>query len=153
MTLAPLLFMTIPLAGGVIPQMLFSALPKTVYKQLAKPSWSPPAWVFGPVWTYLYISMGYAAYLVWSTAGGQASAPLHMFCAQMLLNWMWSPVFTGMQDMGLALAIIIALWGTVAATTVTFLTQSRLAGYLMIPYYLVWLTLAASLNWHIYQLQ
>jgi tryptophan-rich sensory protein len=93
--------------------------------------------------------MGYAAHLVWN-AGGQSTTPLLLFCAQLLLNWMWSPVFFGLRNTALALAISTALWGLVAATTVQFFKQSQLAGCLMIPY-LMWLTLATALNWRIYR--
>ncbi|HEY7332518.1 MAG TPA: TspO/MBR family protein [Candidatus Limnocylindria bacterium] len=116
------------------------------YRQLRKPSWSPPAWLFGPVWTLLYALMGVAAWLVATggRAGGRGAA-LGAFGAQLALNAAWTPIFFGLRRPGLALAEIMATLGAVAATVALFLRQRTLAGVLLLPY-LAWTSFATLLN-------
>jgi len=116
------------------------------YPSLAKPWWTPPAWLFGPVWTTLYIGMATAAWLVWRRAGMRgARNALGLFVAQLALNALWSVLFFGMRRPDLALMEIALLWLSVLATMVAFARHSRLAGLLFIPY-LSWVTFAAALN-------
>lgn len=116
------------------------------YRTLAKPSWNPPDYVFGPVWTTLYVWMAIAAWLVWKPEGFRAAAmPLALFASQLVLNIAWSFIFFGMHQPGWALLEIVFLWLAIVATTVSFSRRSRVAGWLLAPY-LAWVSFAAVLN-------
>jgi tryptophan-rich sensory protein len=122
------------------------------YSTLAKPTWNPPASVFGPVWTTLYVLMALAAWLVWKPAGFQAAAmPLTLFGGQLVLNVAWSWIFFGMHQPGWAFVEIVILWLAIAATTWAFFRRSQLAGWLLAPY-LAWVSFAAVLNFTIWRL-
>jgi tryptophan-rich sensory protein len=123
------------------------------YPTLAKPAWTPPSWLFGPVWTVLYASMAVAAWTVWKKAGGFGGArgALLLHLLQLVLNGAWSWLFFGMRRPGLAAVEIAVLWLAVLATTVAFARRSPLAGGLMVPY-LLWVTFASALNVAIWRL-
>jgi tryptophan-rich sensory protein len=122
------------------------------YRTLAKPSWNPPDYVFGPVWTTLYVSMAIAAWLVWKPAGFTAAAtPLSLFALQLALNVAWSWVFFGMHQPGWAFFEVLVLWLAILATTVAFFRCSRIPGYMMLPY-LAWVSFAAALNFCIWRI-
>ena len=121
------------------------------YESLRKPAWTPPDWVFGPVWTLLYLSMGTAAWLVWRERGfAGARLALSLFFAQLALNALWSILFFGMRRPGLALAEIALLWTAIFATMAAFWQVSRAAGWLFVPY-LWWVTFAMFLNYVIWR--
>jgi len=129
---------------------LFS--PGDWYAGLTKPAWNPPNWVFAPVWSMLYASMGVAAWLVWKSDGVRQRSPaLAFFLLQLGLNALWSPLFFGLQQPGLAFAEIILLWAAVGATMVLFGRVRPLAGWMLMPY-LIWITFAAALNFAIWRL-
>lgn len=116
------------------------------YMTLQKPSWNPPSWLFGPVWTTLYAAMAVAAWLVWKDAGFDgATAALAFFVVQLILNLAWSGIFFALRSPGWALVEIIALWAAILVTTVLFFRHSAWAGALMVPY-LLWVTFASVLN-------
>ena len=116
------------------------------YAQLAKPALTPPNWVFGPVWTLLYLMMAVAAWLVWSDPSPpRARIPLIVFVVQLVLNAAWSCLFFGLHSIGLALADIVVLWATILATLISFWRLRKLAGALLIPY-LLWVSFAGYLN-------
>jgi benzodiazapine receptor len=116
------------------------------YRTLNRPAWTPPDWVFGPVWTALYAIMAVAAWLVWRKTGlWRARWPLAFFLAQLVLNTLWSVVFFGLRQPAWAFAEIVVFWLAIAVTTVAFWQRSRIAGALMVPY-LAWVTFAAVLN-------
>lgn len=123
------------------------------YETLTKPSWNPPGWVFGPVWSALYLSMAVAAWVVFRKAGswGAAAAALGLFAIQLGLNALWSWVFFGWERPGWAFVEIVALWAAILATMIAFFSRSALAGGLMVPY-LAWVSFAAFLNWTIWRL-
>ncbi len=121
------------------------------YATLEKPSWTPPAWIFGPVWSLLYLSMAIAAWLVWRRHGWAATVPMILFGIQLLLNVSWSWLFFGLESPGLAFAEILALWTAIAATAVAFWCWSTVAGILLTPY-LAWVSFAAVLNFAIWRL-
>uniref|UniRef100_A0A2A4JSF8 Peripheral-type benzodiazepine receptor n=1 Tax=Heliothis virescens TaxID=7102 RepID=A0A2A4JSF8_HELVI len=124
------------------------------YQTIKKPTWTPPAWVFGPAWTVLYSGMGYASYLVYAEYGGftdDAIVPLALYGGQLVLNWTWTPVFFGMHRIGLGLLHMFALDAAAVACTISFFNVSSTSGYLMIPY-LAWLSFATCLNYSIWQL-
>jgi tryptophan-rich sensory protein len=120
------------------------------YQQLARPSWTPPDWVFGPVWSLLYLLMAVAAWLVWRSGSlEKVRWPLILFAVQLALNVAWSAIFFGLRSPGWALAEILLLWGSIGATIIAFWGRSTGAALLMIPYWL-WTTFAALLNFAIW---
>lgn len=122
------------------------------YKTIEKPSWNPPGYVFGPVWTALYIMMGVAAWLVWKREGfKKAKVPLVLFTVQLLLNVVWSWIFFNLHQPGWAFVEIVVLWIAIVATTVAFFKRQKIAGWLMMPY-LAWVSFASVLNFTIWQL-
>jgi tryptophan-rich sensory protein len=124
----------------------------TWYAQLNKPAWNPPNWLFGPVWTVLYIMMGVAAWLVWREHGFPgASTALTLFGVQLLLNFAWTPLFFGLHWMGIAFAEIILLWLAILATILAFRKLNVVAAWLMVPY-LLWVSFAAALNFTLWQM-
>jgi translocator protein len=142
------------LAGWVLLAFAASAsgafiTPGEWYASLNKPSFNPPGWVFGPVWTALYAMMGFSAWLVWRR--GNARRPLTLWLLQLALNAAWTPVFFGLHWMGVALVIIIAMWLAILATILAFWKRSRAAALLLVPY-LLWVGFATVLNaalWHL----
>jgi benzodiazapine receptor len=122
------------------------------YSQIQKPSFTPPNWIFGPVWTLLYAMMATAAWLVWKQAGfGAAKAALIIFLIQLALNFLWSWIFFGQHLIGWALLDIVILWIAIFATMILFWQKSPLAGALMLPY-LGWVSFASILNFSIWRL-
>jgi len=122
------------------------------YTNIAKPTWTPPGWLFGPVWGILYFSMSVSAWLVWRRRHKTAvSRPLTFYFAQLATNGMWSWLFFGRQWTGLALIDLFALVILVAITVVTFLRVSKTAGLMLLPY-LLWITFAAALNFQIWRM-
>jgi translocator protein len=116
------------------------------YNSLIKPSWNPPNWLFGPVWTILYTLMGISAWMVWKDHGFKgAKAALGFFFVQLLLNGLWSQIFFGMQQPGWAFFEIFFLLAAILATTYLFFMKNRIAGWLMVPYVL-WIGFATALN-------
>ncbi len=116
------------------------------YQALTKPSWTPPGWVFGPAWTFLYASMAAAAWLVWRRRGTRFSdAALGLYLLQLVFNGLWSWIFFGLHRIGLALADLLVLWVLIVVTTLFFWRVSRSAGILMLPY-VAWVAFAGLLN-------
>lgn len=122
------------------------------YQTIAKPSWNPPDWIFGPVWSALYLTMAVAAWLVWRRGGWTQARPAMMwFGVQLALNALWSVLFFGMQRPGWAFGEIVVLWLSIVATVFAFHRHTRAAAILMLPY-LVWSTFAAVLNFSLWRL-
>lgn len=122
------------------------------YAGILQSSLTPPAWVFAPVWTTLYALMGVAAFLIWSRSSGRARiVALSIFAAQLVLNTLWSIIFFGWQNSGLAFLEIILLWLAIAWTIFVFARISRPAAYLLLPY-ILWVSFAAYLNFIIWRL-
>ncbi len=119
------------------------------YAQLNKPSWAPPAGVFGPVWTVLYALMGVAAWLVWRSPGPKRAA-LTLFGAQLAANALWSWLFFAWHRGALAAVEILVLLALIVAMIVAFWRISRLAALLMIPY-LLWVSFASVLTWAVWR--
>lgn len=122
------------------------------YASLEKPSFNPPSWVFGPVWTALYVAMGIAAWLAWRGAGSRVlSGPATLFAAQLALNLAWSIAFFGAESPALGLAVIAPLWVVIAGTIAAFWSFSRSGALLLLPY-LAWVSFATLLNFEIWRL-
>ena len=121
------------------------------YVSADKAPWTPPNWLFGPVWTLLYIGMAVAAWLVWRRGAGLTSRPLKLYWAQLLLNLAWTPLFFGLYPilgslaLWLGLAVILALIVALTFTVMNFGPISTPAGILLLPY-LSWVIFAGSLN-------
>jgi len=123
----------------------------TFYRSLDRPSWAPPAEVFGPVWTALYVAMAVAAWLVWSARGWQGAwFALSIFCAQLVANALWSWLFFAWRAGAPSVADIVVLWVLVVVTVIAFFRVRTAAGVLMVPY-LAWVTFAAFLDVAVWQ--
>lgn len=120
------------------------------YEALRKPLLTPPNWIFGPVWSVLYLCNAVAAWLVWRARPGRA-APLALWAGQLVLNALWSLLFFGLHRPGLALLEIALLLGLVVATTSAFFRVRSLAGWLLVPY-VAWVGFASYLNAGLWQL-
>ena len=121
------------------------------YVALNKPSWTPPNWLFGPVWTALYIAIAVAGWSVWRSKAVTITKPILLWLLQLLLNGLWSWLFFGLQRPGLALIDIIALLITIGCFISSAHKISPLAAWLFVPYAL-WVGFASALNFAIWQL-
>jgi tryptophan-rich sensory protein len=138
---------------GIIGSFFTTPAISSWYQFLIKPSFSPPNWIFAPVWTTLFLLMGIAAYLVWSEGFEKRDAKiaLSVYGVQLVLNLLWSVLFFGLQFPFYGFLEIIALWITIALNILVFYRVSRKAAYLLIPY-ILWVSFAAILNYSIWQL-
>jgi tryptophan-rich sensory protein len=123
------------------------------YQTINKPSWNPPGWIFGPVWTTLYVMMGVALFLIWKSdaSGMLKKTAITLFAAQLALNFLWSFIFFNQQQPGFALAEIIVLWFAILLTIFAFANVSKTAAWLLVPY-ISWVSFATILNYTIWQL-
>ena len=133
-------------AGGVGTLFTFSAIP-TWYALLNKPSFSPPNWLFGPVWTILYTLIGISLYLIWTNKKGK----LKLFFFHLFLNAIWSPIFFGAKNLGLAFIVILVMDMTLIVIIKNFYKVNKVAGLILIPY-LMWISFASLLNFSIWRL-
>ena len=126
------------------------------YGALAKPAWAPPAWLFAPVWSALYVLMGVAAWLVWrvrpATPAGQAirRQGLALFVGQLVLNALWTWLFFVWREGAAAFGEIALLWLAVIVTIWQFGRVRPLAAWFLVPY-LGWVSFATALTWAIWQ--
>jgi benzodiazapine receptor len=141
-------------AGLIGSVFTFSQIP-TWYATLNQPSFNPPSWLFGPVWTTLYLLMGVALYLVWPFDSAQEKSAaasrnkrqaMVLFGIQLVLNSLWSIIFFGLHNISAALAEIVVLWIFILLTTVEFHKINRWAGWLLVPY-LLWSSFATFLTY------
>ena len=138
------------IAGGV--GAIASVNAQAFYGQLTQPAWAPPAWLFGPVWSVLYIMMGVAAWLVWRGHGFQnASRALTLFLVQLAANSLWTWLFFAWHQGAMAMAEIVVLWLLIVSTIVSFWSLQRMAALLLLPY-LAWVSFATALTWAMWQL-
>ncbi len=134
----------VPLAvGGIGSLVTISEIPNW-YTTIAKPNLNPPNWLFGPVWTLLYVLMGISLFLIWRQHRARHKAYI-VFAVQLLLNLAWSVVFFGFHQLWLAFIVIVALALAIVVTIKAFLPLSRAAALLLAPY-LAWVIFASSLN-------
>ena len=113
------------------------------YASLRQPSWAPPSWLFGPVWTVLYAMIAVSGWLVWRRVGWTRA--LTVYAVQLAVNAAWTPIFFGFGRYGLALIDIVLLWVLIGATVWLFRPVSRAAAALLLPYW-AWVTFATALN-------
>lgn len=136
----------IPLALGAIAGRFTAQAVPEWYATLNRPSFNPPNWIFGPVWTVLYILLGISLYLIWKQPPSQErNNALRIFSIQMFFNFIWSFVFFYFNQIGLALIVIICLWICIVLMLRSFYRIKPIAAYLNIPY-LLWVTFASILN-------
>lgn len=137
------------LAGILATPFTINAIPSW-YSTLNKPPFSPPNFVFGPVWTILYMLMGLSAFLVWQKGMKKEKVKnaLKLFALQLFLNFIWSILFFGLRSPLLGLIDILILWGLILITMIKFHRVSRPAAYLLIPY-ILWVSFATILNFSI----
>lgn len=142
-----ILAMLLPLVVGVLGSFSTMESVRTWYPTLVRPSFAPPSWVFGPVWTTLYLMMGVASWLVWrqGLAKPEVRSALASYGVQLILNLAWSWLFFGLKRPFLALLDIVVLLVLIGVTTLRFAAVSRGAALLMAPY-LAWAAFATVLN-------
>lgn len=139
-------------SAGLLGSIFTAPAITTWYANLIKPNFSPPNWIFAPVWTILYLLMGIALYLVWTKKDIKKSIKglaYQMFFTQLILNIVWSVVFFGLKSLLLGLVVIIILWLLIIETVRRFAKVDKISSYLLYPY-LVWVTFATILNFNIW---
>lgn len=141
------------LSAGFIGSFFTVGAIPTWYATIQKPAFNPPSWVFGPVWTTLYVLMGISAYLIWMKGWDKKEVriALFMFSLQLFLNVLWSVLFFGINRIFYAFIEIVFLWAAILATILLFNRISRNAALLLIPY-ILWVSFAAFLNYSLWQL-
>jgi tryptophan-rich sensory protein len=140
-TLSLILFLALVVGGGLVLGGL--TVPGTWYASLAKPSFNPPAWLFAPVWTVLYIFIAIAGWRVWQR--DRTSWPMKLWWAQMALNFLWTPVFFGAHQIGLAFVVILLMLAAILGFIATTWRLDRVATWLFVPY-AAWVAFASVLN-------
>ena len=148
-----LISIAIPLLAGFIGSYFTTPNIAGWYAELTKPALNPPNWIFAPVWTTLYIMIGFALFLVWKNVNFREKRAIvvSLFLTQLLLNTTWSIVFFGMQNPGLALVNIALLWVAILGTIFVFNQISKPAALLLVPY-ILWVSFASYLNYAIWAL-
>lgn len=143
----------IPVAVGAISGFFTATGVESWYQTINKPSWNPPSWIFGPVWTTLYVMMGIALFLVWKSDSSDIlkKTAIALFAIQLILNFFWSFIFFNQHQIGWALVEIIAMWIFILLTIFAFGNVSKLAAWLLVPY-ISWVSFATILNYTIWKL-
>jgi translocator protein len=144
---AVLLCFGLPLLAGAIGSIASVSAPE-FYAALERPAWSPPGWVFGPVWTMLYLMMGCAAFLVWRERGW--TPVLTFFAIHLVFNALWSWLFFAWRSGAWSFADIVLLWLMIGALVVAFWRIKPVASALLVPYW-AWVTFASALNYDIWR--
>jgi len=143
----------IPLVIGYIGAIVTLPQISTWYSSLSKPWWSPPNWLFGPIWTTLYVLMGIALFLVWREGIHRRDVrfAILIFGVQLVLSLIWSVVFFSLHALFGSFAIVMLLWLAILANIIAFLIISKWAGLLLVPY-IIWVSIASYLNYSVYLL-
>jgi len=139
--LSYILFIGFVVGAGLLAGL--TNMPGDWYQSLQKPFFNPPSWLFGPVWTTLYVMIGVAGARIWQRA--PKSAAMQLWFAQMAFNLMWSPAFFGLQNPELALVVIAGMLATIIAFMVKAKPIDRISTLLFVPY-LAWVSFASVLN-------
>jgi tryptophan-rich sensory protein len=161
-----LIALGLPLVAAAIGSSVTQKSVDSWYQTLHKPRWNPPGWVFGPVWSVLYLLMGIASWLVWRSGQDNKAKSdvklwrkqkktikqaLILYVSHLGFNVLWSVIFFGLRRIQWALAELLLLWGLIGATLIRFYRIRHVAGWLLVPY-LLWATFAALLNARLWQL-
>lgn len=148
-----LIAIAIPVLVGGISGFFTVTGVESWYQTIQKPSWNPPNWVFGPVWTTLYIMMGIALWLVWKedTSRELKMIAAILFGVQFILNFFWSFIFFKLEQPGFAFLEILFMWVAILATIFAFAQVNKTAAWLLVPY-ISWVSFAAILNFTIWRL-
>jgi tryptophan-rich sensory protein len=148
-----LISLGLPLAAGAIAGMFTTSEINGWFQTIKKPAWQPPNWVFGPVWTVLYVLMGIAFYLIWKTdvPVKQKRMAITLWIVQLVFNFFWSYIFFKKHQIDWALGEIVVLWFFILLTILSFGRISKTAAWMMVPY-ISWVTFASLLTLSIYQL-
>ena len=143
----------IPVTVGSVSGFFTFSRVQSWYQTLNKPSWNPPDWIFGPVWTTLYVMMGISLYQVWrsDSSGFLKKTAIALFAAQLILNFFWSFIFFNQHQIGWAFIEIMVMWIFILLTIFAFAQVSKTAAWLLVPY-ISWVSFAAILNYTIWQL-
>lgn len=139
--------LALPQIAGIIGSLFTSPAISTWYANLQRPSFSPPNWIFGPVWILLYFLMGLSVYLIWE----KNQKATWLFWIHLIFNATWSIIFFGLQNPGLAFINIIIIWILIIALIIKFYKINKLSSYLLVPY-LLWVSFASILNYFIWYL-
>ncbi len=141
-----LISLVLPLLVGYIGSLFTSISLSSWYINLNKPSFTPPSWLFGPVWTALFILMGLAFYFLWEKGyTGKLFAPFMVYFGQLFFNLLWSAFFFGLRNPVLAFVDIVLLWILILINIVLFFRQRKLSGILLLPY-ILWVSFASVLT-------
>ena len=142
---------TVPLAAGFVGSLFTIPSIPTWYALLAKPSFTPPSWLFAPVWTLLYVLMGISFFLVWQKnfKGADRNTAIGVYALQLGLNILWSIAFFGWHSPFAGLIVIALLWLSIAATIAVFYRVSKNAAWLLLPY-ILWVSFASLLNYSVW---
>lgn len=135
------LFLVLVLGGGLV--LSFLTAPGEWYASLRKPWFNPPAWLFGPVWTVLYVLIAVAGWRIFER--DRTSSPMKLWWAQLVLNFLWTPVFFAAHQIGLALVVILLILAAILTFIVTARQVDRAAAWLFVPY-AAWVAFASLLN-------
>ncbi len=141
----------VALLVGALGSLFTTSSIQNWYATLAKPSFNPPAWLFAPVWTILYVLMGISFWMIWTSRSKEKNRAMGLFVVQLVLNGIWSPVFFGAHSIGGALALIVLLWAAIVLTILIFKKISKPAAWLLVPY-ILWVSFAMLLNFAIWRL-
>jgi translocator protein len=139
--LALILFLVLVGGGGLV--IGYLTMPGEWYARLAKPTFNPPGWLFGPVWTVLYVIIAVAGWRVWQ--GDRGGWPMKLWWAQLALNFLWTPVFFGAHQITFALVVILLMLAVILAFVATAWRQDRAAAWMFLPY-AAWVAFATALN-------
>jgi benzodiazapine receptor len=145
--LALILFLLLVVGGGIA--IGYLTAPGDWYAGLAKPSFNPPNWVFGPTWTILYVLIAVAGWRVWRKESGGWT--MRLWWMQLALNFLWTPVFFGAHRIGLALVVILLLLSVIVAFIASSWHRHRPSAWLFMPY-AAWVGFASLLNAAIFAL-
>lgn len=135
--------------AGIIGSIFTAPAIATWYTHLNRPSFTPPSWLFGPVWIILYVLMGLALFLIWKRDDKKSNKAVDFFLIHLAVNALWSVLFFGLKSPYLALLDIIILWLMIIMLIAWFLQLKKAAAWLLIPY-LLWVSFALLLNYNIW---
>ena len=150
--LAFFFWLLIPLLIGGLSGFATASSINDWFRALVKPSFNPPNWIFGPVWTTLYILMGISAFVIWNTPATKIrSQALTLFWVQLILNFCWSFLFFYFKQIGFALVEIGLMWVSILSMILAFRQVSPIAAWMNLPY-LAWVSFASVLNFALWKL-